>query len=200
MYKIFNLYPFKDSPASKKRARRSWDWICLLTGLLIICSALVCFDKPYEIGEPTMHGFPLWFLVFLGYPVLALISIFNIIFGLDGSSFVRFVAETNPAIGLGIIDFLTLAAIWAIVRFAILRAFGSRWVQICCNFMLLIAGWGIAQLFYFLMLFLWDRGGFQPLHKHLEELEPPPEKVIIVEPPASNLESQHRKYELKKQN
>lgn len=201
MNKVFSLYPFKDSPASKKKARRTWDIVCILTGLIIVCSVLICFNEPYEIGEPNMHGFPLWFLLFLAYPFLWILSIFNVIFGSDGSFFVNYVVYGNQALGLGIVDFLALILIWAVIRFGILRFFGSRWVQVCSNFMLLVAGWGICQLFYFLMVFLWDSGGFEPLHKHLREPEPAPERVVIVEPPpASNLESQHRKYEMKKQN
>jgi|GEM_PF-2027904 hypothetical protein len=202
MNKVFSLYPFKDSPASRKKARRSWDIVCGLTGLLIVCSVLICFREPYEIGEPTMHGFPLWFLVFLAYPVLLLLSVFNVIFRLDDSMLVNYVVFNNQAIGLGVIDLLTLLAIWAVVRFGMLRFFGSRWVQVASNFMLLVAGWGIAQLFYFLMVFLWNSGGFEPLHHHLEDPQPEPKNVIVVadDAPASNLELQHRKYEMKKQN
>lgn len=202
MHKVFSLYPFKDSPASRRKTRRNWDIICALTGLLIVCSVLVCFREPYEIGEPTMHGFPLWFLVFLAYPVLLLLSVANMIFSLDGSLLVKYVVYGNQAIGLGVIDLVTLLAIWAIVRFVMLRFFGSRWVRVCGNFMLLVAGWGIVQLFYFLMVFLWSSGGFEPLHHHLEDPAPEPEKVIIVKEAhaGSNLELQHRKYEVKKQN
>ncbi len=201
MGKIFSLYPFKDSPSSRKKSRHSWDIICALTGLIIICSVLVCFRETYEIGEPAMHGFPLWFLLFLAYPVLFLLSIVNIIFGGSGSTVVTYVAHGNPAIGLGIVDFLALVIIWAVIRFLILRFFGSRGVQVCCNFMLMIAGWGIIQLFYFLMVFLWHSGGFEPLHHHLAEPELKPSQVIAAESqPASNLELQYRKYELKKTN
>ncbi len=201
MGKVFSLYPFKDSPSSRKKSRRSWDVICALTGLIIICSVLVCFRESYDIGEPAMHGFPLWFLLFLAYPILLIFSIVNVIFGGSGSALVTYVVHGNQAIGLGIIDFLALVVIWAVIRFLILRFFGSRWVQVCCNFMLMIAGWGIIQLFYFLMVFLWHSGGFEPLHHHLKEPEPPPAQITAAESPsASNLELQYRKYELKKHN
>lgn len=199
MIKNFN-FALKDSSASRRKARKIWDVICLLMGFVIICSVLVCLREEYEIGEPAMHGFPLFFLVFLGYPFLELISIFNVIWGQEGSALVQFVIYDHQALGLGIINFASLIVCWALVRFLGLKIFGSHWVNVCSNFMMIFVGWGILQLLFYLMVFLWDSGGFSQLHTHLEDPEPEPEKVIIVDPKSmSNLERQHHKQEMKKQ-
>ncbi len=199
MIKEFNIFALKDSPSTRHKARRTWDVICLMMGVVIICSVLVCFREEYEIGEPTMHGFPLFFLVFIGYPFLELISIFNIIFGLEGSPMVQFVIHDHQVLGLGMINLTGLAVFWAVVRFVCLKMFGSIWVTVCSNFMMIFTGWGILQLLFYLMVFLWGHGGFAPLHNHLEETEPEPEKVVIVDSKSmSNLERQHQKQEMKK--
>ncbi|MDD2404461.1 MAG: hypothetical protein GX280_01435 [Lentisphaerae bacterium] len=164
--------PHRDSPGTKRKARRQWDVLCGLMALLIAVSTIICIGKDFELGEPNIHGFPLWFLLFCAYPFIWLISLFNITSGIEGSALVEFIISYNyQGIALGIINLSGLVIIWLLVRFWFMHSFGSKWVKTSSVFMMMYVGWGVVQLIFYLMGILWGNGGFESLHAHLRGYE-----------------------------
>lgn len=177
-----NLFyiPHRDSPNAKKKARRQWDFLCALTGIIILVSVLLCLNQEFELSQSNTHGFSLWFLLFCAYPFLWLISVFNSIVGIDGPGMMNFIAENGyQAIALGIVDFGAILVIWLLVRFWFMRVFGSKWVKVCSFLLMTYAGWGIFQLSLYLMVVLWNNSGFEAFHSQRSE---PPSAIKKVSP------------------
>ncbi len=188
----FNLFhiPHRDSLNTKKKARRQWDFLCALTGVIILVSVLFCLNQEFELNQSNSQGFLLWFLLFCAYPFLWLISVFNIIFGIDGPGMMDFITSNGyQAVALGIINFSALLAIWLLVRFWFLRAFGSKWVKVCSVLMMTYASWGIFQLSLYLMVILWNNSGFEAFHT--QKSEPLPAMTVVPES-AIKIESQQQ--------
>lgn len=166
---LFHI-PHRDSPSAQKKARHQWDFLCGLAGIIIVISVLSCFNQNFELSQSNMHSFPLWFLLFCAYPFLWLISVFNSITGINGQELTKFILDNGyHAIALGLVNFSALLMVWLLVRFWFLRAFGAKWVKVCTVLMMTYAGWGVFQLSLYLMLLLWNNGGFGSLHDYAQE-------------------------------
>lgn len=190
-----NLFyiPHRDSPGAQKKARRQWDFLCGLTGIIIVVTVFSCFNHPFELSQSNAHGFSLWFLLFCAYPFLWLISVFNAIIGIDGAELIKSIIDNGyHAIALGIVDFSALLVIWLLVRFWFMRAFGVKWVRICSGLVMAYAGWGIFQLSLYLMLLLWNNSGFKSLHSYSKESEPPSVIKNTLSETSGKIESQHQ--------
>ncbi len=155
---------------------RRWDQFTLLLALVIAVSCLVCYHRPYQLGEPAIHGFPLWFLLCTAYPLMELISLVNLVFDLSGSSLMRFLVS-REVLALGLVDLLTLAAVWALWRFRLGSRFGVSVLRAAGTFLGIYLAWGAMQLLLFFLVFIWLHGGFAELHEHLQT--PPPEPEIV---------------------
>lgn len=196
----FNLFyiPHRDSPSAQKKARHHWDFLCGLTGIIILISVLICFNQSFELNQPNTHGFLLWFLLFCAYPFLWLISVFYTISGINGPELMKLIFDNGyQAIALGIVNLSALLIIWLVVRFWFFRAFGVQWVRVCSFLMLTYASWGIFQLSLYLILSLWNHSGFKSWH-HSDSKESESPSVIqsALSVTSGKSENQHQTLKL----
>lgn len=177
------------SSRGRERLRRTvlrFDLLAGILALLIIVAMIASDPHVYELGANRPEGFAAWFLLFLAYLPLEIVGLVTWVFGLQDSTWVRFLVEERQALALGFFDLAMVVAVWAAIRFHFSRRYGVNFVRTACAFLTILVGWGIFQLGCMAAVVIWERGGFSPLHRHLRRAAEP-ERVIVVEkrePPA----------------
>jgi len=156
--------PSKSALAKQESARRNFDRACLFLLLMIAAAFLVCRGRPYELQAAVNHGHALWFLLLTAYPFLGLLGLVNVIFGTADSELVQYFTHGNPILGLAVADAVYLLAVWLILRWQGARWFGASGLRAAANLVLILAYWGVFQLFLTGLMFLWDSGGLAPFH------------------------------------
>lgn len=171
-----------------RRHRERWeklnfhfDLLTAALAIVIIIASLMCLNHPYELGKPDPYGFAFWFLLFLGYLPMEIISLVNCCLGWQDTQLMHYLTIEQPAIMLGSCNLATLAIFWAISRFWAARRFGVNFLQTMIHFWEIFLVWGLFQLSCLIGLVIWDNGGFTSMHRHFARQEEP-ERVIIVKP------------------
>ena len=88
--------------------------------------------------------------------------------GVDGAT-IENIIKNREALLLGVCDLTVLAVFWAVMRFAVLKRYGSEPLRIAAIFLQLLIFWGIFQLFCFIAVKNWSDGKVNPLHRDLKK-------------------------------
>ena len=169
------------SRRGRERLRKAVFKFDLVSGLLLVVIVIAMFcscGEAYELGRAHAPGFAIWFLLFIAYVPLALVGGINWMFGIQDNFMMRFLLE-NQALGMGIFDLVLVIVVWAVIRFWLGRRYGANFIAAAGNFLLMLLVWGVFQLLCLGVVTIWERGGFSPLHRHLER-EAEPERVIVI--------------------
>ena len=147
---------------------RRFDWAVLFLAVVIILIASLAAGHPYELDKADPYGFLIWFLLLLGHIPMEIIEFCARLAGIDGKSIADFL-EHREAILLGTCNLGMLAVFWAVMRFHILKRYGSEPLRIATIFLYLIFFWGLFQLFCFIAVKNWSDGKVNPLHRELKK-------------------------------
>lgn len=162
--KAKNRKPSKSALAKQAAARGFFDRSCLFLFLVLMAAFLICRGRPYELQASVCHGHALWFLLLTAYPFLGLLGLINVIFGTADSALMHYFTHGNPVLGLAAADAVYLLAVWLLLRWRGVRWFGAGGLRAAGNLVLILAFWGVFQLFLTGLMFLWDSGGLAPFH------------------------------------
>lgn len=155
----------KNSPAWERRKKqicRRLDIATLLLGAIIIFTAMATVNADYDLSKSNPQGFVMWFLLLLGWIPLEIFGLIRWIFGLHQDFTL---AGEGPT--LGVCALTTLAAAWAVMRFYIARVCRLEVLKVAFHFILIIACWGVFQLFCYLVALGCERSDVAPLDKKL---------------------------------
>lgn len=178
--KAKDVYRSRRDKEKLDRSTRRFDRIALLMIGCFILATVSCYGEKYDLGSEHAYGFALWFLLFFAYVPLGVIGLVSWVFHLSDSSFINFLVNRNPALSMGVLDIISMSAVWLIVRYLSARRSNSGLIDIAYHFTLISCIWGYFQLFCMLSILIWNKGGLTPLHQHLNRTEEP-ERVIVVE-------------------
>lgn len=156
----------KSSDIKRQKAIGYFDRCCFLLFLVLLGAFLVCYGKPYELQEAVSHGHAVWFLLLFAYPILGFLGLVNVLLGTADAPIMRYFTIDNPILGLILADITYLFLLWLIIRRRGLTWFGSNGMRAAGNFVLIVAFWGVFQLFLSGIMFLWNSGGMTPFHPH----------------------------------
>lgn len=165
-----------------------WNRICLALALIMGVCTLVGYGSAriIDLGQPNPEGFVVWFMLCCAYPVLSLLGLINSILGSQDSTLMRFLVQEHQLLGLALINGSTLLLLWLGGRFAALRWLGALPLRVAAHFLMIIAGWGLFQLFLFGASAIWQSGGFQPLHANWRRIETVQPRPVPAAPPAES--------------
>ena len=140
--------PVKSSARERRQKQycRKLDIATLLLGAIIIFTAMATVNADYDLSKANPQGFVMWFLLLMGWIPLEIFGLIRWIFGLHQEF--AFAGE-GPT--LGICALTTLFAAWAIMRFYIARVCRLEVLKVAFHFILIIACWGVFQLFCYLV-------------------------------------------------
>lgn len=161
----------------QRKALRYFDRSCLFLLLVLLAAFLVCYGKPYELQAAVSHGHAVWFLLLVAYPVLGLLGLINVLLGTSDAPIVLYFTVRQPIFGLILADVVYLLLLWLILRRRGGGWFGPGGLHAAGNFVLIVACWGIFQLFLSGVMFLWNSGGLTPFYPH-----DPPAAAAPVQP------------------
>lgn len=147
---------------------RRFDWAVLLLAAVIILIASLAAGKPYKLDSADPYGFLIWFLLLLGHIPMEIIEFCARLAGIDSKTIANFL-EHREAVLLGICNLTMLSVFWAVMRFHILKRYGSEPLRIAAIFLRLIFLWGLFQLFCFIAVKNWSDGKVNPLHRELKK-------------------------------
>lgn len=156
--------PVKSSSRERKQKQycRKLDIATLLLGAIIIFTAMATVNADYDLSKANSQGFVMWFLLLMGWIPLEIFGLIRWIFGLHQDF--TFAGE-GPT--LAVCALTTLAAAWAIMRFYIARVCRLEVLKVAFHFILIIACWGVFQLFCYLVALGCERSDVAPLDKKL---------------------------------
>lgn len=158
---------------------RRLDWVCLLLGILIALAAVGTLNSDYDLGKANPQGFAMWFLLFLGWGSLELAGVVSWIFGLQQE-----LSPLGEGPTLGFCALTTLIAVWAVLRFWVSRRFSPELLKTAIHFILIIACWGLFQLFCYLIALGCERSDVAPLDRQLRKSAPGGRSEMAVPAPA----------------
>lgn len=136
----------------------------LLLLLVIVASLAICFEKPYELERPSIHGPALWFLHLAAWPLLFLPGVVTSLTGSGDTEIMKYLIDDNPALILTMLALLLLGIIYLIFRRYGVIWFGSGGLKAAGNFMLIFAVWGVFQLLICAVIVLQDTNTLIPFH------------------------------------
>lgn len=154
----------KASDSKKQRAVSFFNRCTLLLLLVIVVSLGVCFDRPYELEQASVHGPALWFLHLTAWPLLFLPGAINNINWVHNTQVMHYLLESNPALLLAILAMLLLLILWAVLRRWGINWFGVGGLRSAGHFILIFACWGIFQLLICAVIVLQDTNTLIPFH------------------------------------
>ena len=152
----------KAPDSKKKRALEFFNRCTLLLLIVILVSLAVCFDRPYELAKPSVHGPALWFLHLTAWPLLFLPGVVNNISWAHNTPVMHYLIDTNPALALAILAAMLLGVIYLLFRRYGIAWFGVSGLRSAGHFMLIFAGWGILQLVICAVIVLQDTNTLIP--------------------------------------
>lgn len=149
---------------------RRFDWaVLLLAGVIVIIAALAA-GHHYKLSSADPYGFLLWFLLVVGHLPMEIIEFTAKLIGIDGKAIENFV-DHREALLLGICNLTMLGICWAVLRFPVLKRYGSEPLRIATIFLRLLFFWGLFQICCFSALKNWSDGKVNPLHRDLKKSE-----------------------------
>ena len=141
---------------------RKLDWATLLLGVIIIFAAMGTVNSDYDLSKFNSQGFAMWFLLLIGWIPLELFGLIRWVFGIHQEFTV---AGEGPT--LGVCALITLAAVWAFLRFYVARVCRPDVLRSAFHFILIFAFWGAFQMICYLVSLGCERSDVAPLDKKL---------------------------------
>lgn len=148
----------------KQRAIIFFNRCTLFLLLVIIASLAICFEQPYELERPSVHGPALWFLHLAAWPLLFLPGVVTSLTGSGNTEFMKYLIDDNPALILTMLALLLLCIIYLVFRRYGVSWFGIGGLKAAGNFMLIFAVWGVFQLLICGIIVLQDTNTLIPFH------------------------------------
>ena len=149
---------------------RPFDWSVLLVALVILLTTALAAGHPYKLNGADAYGFLVWFLLLLGHIPMEIIEFIARLFGVEGETIECF-TRNREALLLGICNLCVLTAFWGVMRFYILKRFGTSPLRTAMIFLRLIFFWGLFQLLCFIAVKNWSDGKVNPLHRDLKKVQ-----------------------------
>ena len=149
---------------------RRFDLTVLLVAVVICIAALLGAGHPYKLDSADPYGFLIWFLLLLGHVPMEIIEFTARLAGVEGQTIENF-TRNREAILLGICNLLVLALCWSIMKFYVLKRYGTEPLRIAVIFLRIVFFWGIFQLFCFAAVKNWSDGKVNPLHRDLKSVK-----------------------------
>ena len=154
----------KASDSKKQRAVQFFNRCTLLLLLGVVASLGLCFEKPYELEQSSVHGPALWFLHLAAWPILFLPGVINSFPFAHNTAVMQYLINDNPALILAILAGILIGIIWLIIRRYGISWFGVPGMRTAGYFMLIFAGWGVFQLMISAVIVLQDTNTLIPFH------------------------------------
>ena len=148
----------------KQRAIIFFNRCTLFLLLVIIASLAICFEQPYELERPSVHGPALGFLHLAAWPLLFLPGVVTSLTGSGNPEFMKYLIDDNPALILTMLALLLLCIIYLVFRRYGVSWFGIGGLKAAGNFMLIFAVWGVFQLLICGIIVLQDTNTLIPFH------------------------------------
>jgi hypothetical protein len=146
---------------------RPFDWAVLLVALVIFLTALLAAGHPYKLNSADPYGFLVWFLLLLGHIPMEITEFIFRLAGVDGETISNF-TRNREALLLGSCNLLVLGTFWGVMRFYVLKRYGTTPLRTAMIFLRLIFFWGLFQLLCFIAVKNWSDGKVNPLHRDLK--------------------------------
>jgi hypothetical protein len=146
---------------------RPFDWAVILVALVIFLTALLAAGHPYKLNGADPYGFLIWFLLLLGHIPMEITEFIFRLAGVDGETISHF-TRNREALLLGSCNLLVLGIFWGVMRFYILKRYGTQPLRTAMIFLRLIFFWGLFQLLCFIAVKNWSDGKVNPLHRDLK--------------------------------
>lgn len=145
--------------------RKCFDkWNASLRALIILLVVIVICGyghAPIGLTEPEPHGFLLWFLVILCFPMLPILGLLNILSNYCFEQSLEMMFLNNQFLVLGIV---------ALVEMIFLAFLGRVVLKVCDKYQIfldlardtawMVWAYGIFSFLCFLSMFIWAHGGF----------------------------------------
>ena len=147
---------------------RRFDWSVLTLGVVILIVSLLAAGHPYKLDSADPYGFLIWFLLLLGHFPMEIIEFIARFAGVEGSAIENF-TRNREALLLGACNLCVLTTLWAVMKFYILKRYGTEPLRIAVIFLRLLFFWGLFQLFCFIAVKNWSDGKINPLHRELRK-------------------------------
>ena len=121
-----------------------FDKICLLLALVTVASAVLIWNRPYDLTTTGAEGFPALFLLFLAFVPIEFFEAVCHFLELPEIAKV-FTLPWMP----GFAALFTVAAVWLSVRVFVLKRKGLNGVKVATTLVKIIFFWGVFQLLCF---------------------------------------------------
>ena len=160
---------FRRHYSRRRRLTRRFDLLSLGMAAVILVAVLVAKECECGLGSAGAGGFALWFLLFLSYIPLSLLSFLDWCTAGDMFQIVSGWLNGDRALLLGSFNFITLFSVWLCVRILAAKKFGENLLRVSSHFMLIFMIWGCFQLFCVWATGMAQNGGFSGFHNSLKE-------------------------------
>ena len=140
-------------------AIRRWDRMCLLlSGIFLLAAAAGTSAAEFSLRPENPACFTNWFLFCCSFPLLAVTGVCE----LDQIHWVQIFLEQHMLLSVLCASLFSLLVLWGAGRFLLLRWLGAERLHVAGNFLLILAGWGVRQLFIFGSTVLWRYHSLNP--------------------------------------
>lgn len=146
-----------------QRAGKLFSRAVLMYIFLVACAVFLGSLGEYDLGGPSINGFPLCFLLLPAYLPLLVVGWLGLLFGVPVT-----VHPGQEAVWLGVCDILLVTNVWWIIKLIASRRQSPSILRTARVFVLIVVVWGIFQIGCSAVLVLWRKSGFTVLHSHLE--------------------------------
>ena len=160
---------FRRHYSIRRRLTIRFDLFSLGLGAVILIAMLIARTCSCGLNAAGAGGFALWFLLFLSYIPLTLLSFLD--WWISGDLF-QLISEWlhgDKVLLLGIFNLLTLFSVWLCVRILAAKKYGENLLRIAGHFILIFFVWGCFQLSCSLAVKVCQNGGFSGFHSGLKE-------------------------------
>lgn len=166
MAKKFKKNGVLQGSRNREKIRRiciRFDKICLFLALVTVASAVLIWNRPYDLATTGAEGFPALFLLVLAFVPIEMFEALCYFLELpEAALFCR------RAWAPGCSALFTVAAIWAFVRFYILKRKGASGVKVASTLVKITLFWGIFQLLCFTAASAFDEKEADSVRVHLK--------------------------------
>lgn len=152
----------RGSAEKMRRAVSAFNRAVIAYLVMVVCAVFFGKLGEYNLGDPTVNGFPLCFLLLPAYLPLMVIGWGGLLIGAPVA-----VIPGEEAVLLGLCDIFLAFNVWWIVRLVAARRQSIVMLRTARVFVMIMVIWGIFQIGCSATLLLWRHSGFTMLHTHL---------------------------------
>lgn len=140
-----------------------FDKVCMLLALAAIIAAALVWNRPYDLATTGAEGFPALFLLVLAFVPIEIFEAVCYFLEMPEAA-----AVCRQAWVPGGASLFTVAAIWGIVRFPVLKRKGASGVKIATVLVKITLFWGVFQLLCFIAASAFDEKEADSVRVHLK--------------------------------